>query len=236
MCLLSSPLKNLVRYGTIKIELKFSPPPSSTFFWFLFWSARGSSFSAGAGQNLFLRPLLALLLIGVWFTFIFRGDSLLPNRFWLSDLGWIWFQKFRIYGLTVWFSYKAFLLESFSRSVGYVVVAGILCFWTGLFLQVLTILSEFDLASICPLLCRSWPVRLDLAEICCWCRFIPRLSMIVVDQAASRSVSKNLYLPVYEVLVGGSLRCFLRVLGGGVLAVVWPRAFPLSSCHICSIW
>ena len=42
--------------------------------------------------------------------------------------------------------------------------------------------------------------------------------MVVVDQAASGSVSKNLYLPVYEVLVGGSLRCFFRVLGGGGLA------------------
>ncbi|KAL0743705.1 hypothetical protein Bca4012_085218 [Brassica carinata] len=53
--------------------------------------------------------------------------------------------------------------------------------------------------------------------------------MVVVDQAASRSVSKNLYLLVYEVLVAGFLRCFLRVLGGGGLVVVWPRAFTLTA-------
>ncbi|KAH0924047.1 hypothetical protein HID58_024065 [Brassica napus] len=71
----------------------------------------------------------------------------------------------------------------------------------------------------------------DLAEICCVCRFIPRRSMVVVDQAVYGSVSKCLNLPDYEGSVSGSLRCFLRVLGGGGLAVVWPRAFPLSSCH-----
>ena len=42
--------------------------------------------------------------------------------------------------------------------------------------------------------------------------------MVVVDQAASGNVRKNLYLPVYGVLVGGSLRYFFRVLGGGGLA------------------
>ncbi|WZZ65880.1 hypothetical protein YC2023_077250 [Brassica napus] len=54
------------------------------------------------------------------------------------------------------------------------------------------------------------------------------LSTVVVDQAASWSVSKNFYLPVYEGLVVGSLRCFLRVLGGGGLAVVWPRCLGIS--------
>ncbi|KAG5388848.1 hypothetical protein IGI04_030389, partial [Brassica rapa subsp. trilocularis] len=71
----------------------------------------------------------------------------------------------------------------------------------------------------------------DRAEICCVGRFIPRRSMVVVDQAVSGSVKKILYLPDYEGSVTGSLRCFLRVLGGGGLAVVWPRAFPLNTCH-----
>ncbi|KAF2576748.1 hypothetical protein F2Q70_00005865 [Brassica cretica] len=71
----------------------------------------------------------------------------------------------------------------------------------------------------------------DRAKICCVCHFIPRRSMVVVDQAISRSVSKIIYFPDYEGSVIGSLRCFLRVLGRGGLAVVWPRAFPLSICY-----
>ena len=67
--------------------------------------------------------------------------------------------------------------------------------------------------------------------VCCVGRFIPRRSMVVVDQAVSGSVRKILSLPDYEGSVTGSLRCFLRVLGGGGLAVIGPRAFSLNTCH-----
>ncbi|WZZ70059.1 hypothetical protein YC2023_081429 [Brassica napus] len=39
---------------------------------------------------------------------------------------------------------------------------------------------------------------------------------------------------VYEVLVVGSLKWFLRVLGGSGLAAIWPRIFPPSNCQRCS--
>ena len=55
--------------------------------------------------------------------------------------------------------------------------------------------------------------------------------MVVVDQVVSGNVSKILCLSDYEGSATGSLWCFLRVLGGGGLAVVWPRPFPVSTCQ-----
>ncbi|KAF3569012.1 hypothetical protein DY000_02018515 [Brassica cretica] len=59
-------------------------------------------------------------------------------------------------------------------------------------------------------------------------------SMVVVDQVVSGNVSKILCLSDYEGSATGSLWCFLRVLGGGGLAVVWPRPFPCPEISLCS--
>ncbi|KAJ4912615.1 Uncharacterized protein Rs2_07236 [Raphanus sativus] len=103
------------------------------------------------------------------------------------------------------FSYNSFVLKLSSRSICPSVFAGLLCCWLGFLLQI---------------------VRRSVGFVASYLG-----SMFVVVQAVSGSVSKVLYLPDYEDSVIGSLRCFLRVLGGGGLVVVWPRAFPLSRCH-----
>ncbi|KAG2281815.1 hypothetical protein Bca52824_053035 [Brassica carinata] len=82
------------------------------------------------------------------------------------------------------------------------------------------------------LACPRLPDQVGLAPSCLFksrgdllfCGFIPRLSRVDEDPTAFGSSHLNL-------LVTWFLRCFLVVLGGGGLAVVWPRAFTLNSCH-----
>ncbi|KAG2282167.1 hypothetical protein Bca4012_050692 [Brassica carinata] len=82
------------------------------------------------------------------------------------------------------------------------------------------------------LACARLPDQVGLALSCLFksrgdllfCGFIPRLSRVDEDPADFESSRLNL-------LVAWFLRCFLIVLGGGGLAVVWPRTFTLNSCH-----
>ncbi|KAF3588042.1 hypothetical protein F2Q69_00029747 [Brassica cretica] len=79
----------------------------------------------------------------------------------------------------------------------------------GFQIQVMLVLFEFVVASILS------SILLFTAYVVCGLFLYSGL-----DQAVSGSVSKILYSPDYEGSVTGSLRCFLRVLGGGGLAVV----------------
>ncbi|KAL0647488.1 hypothetical protein Bca4012_045779 [Brassica carinata] len=86
------------------------------------------------------------------------------------------------------------------------------------------VLFEFVVASILS------SILLFTAYAVCGLFLYSRLdgrSMVVVDQVVSGNVSKILCLSDYEGSATGSLWCFLRVLGGGGLAVVWPRPFPV---------
>ncbi|KAF3503737.1 hypothetical protein F2Q69_00044517 [Brassica cretica] len=79
----------------------------------------------------------------------------------------------------------------------------------GFQIQVMLVLFEFAVATILSSILQF------TAYAVCGLFLYSRL-----DQAISGSVSKILYLPDYEGSVIGSLRCFLRVLGRGGLAVV----------------
>lgn len=175
---------------------------------YLFWrldAVERSSYGCCVLRNLFLCTLFVCCLWCVTYLRFGRrfalANSFLAFRIRL-EFG------FKSSGSVDWrcsFSYNSFVLKLSSRSICPSVFAGLLCCWLGFLLQI---------------------VRRSVGFVASYLG-----SMFVVVQAVSGSVSKVLYLPDYEDSVIGSLRCFLRVLGGGGLVVVWPRAFPLSRCH-----